>query len=443
MMGGRIWVESEAGQGSVFHFTAGFDLAEVAEEDRPVEPLLVDLPVLIVDDNPVNRRILQAQLARWQTWPTAVESGRAALEALKVAAEAGRPYVLVLLDVNMPELDGFQVAEQILGRPELAEATIMMLSSSGHYGDTARSKALGVSAYLTKPIQAPDLYEAICRVLTDPAKVRPTRRAAARPAPARPAVRALRVLLAEDNVVNQRVAVGLLGKRGHAVTVANNGAEALEFLERGEFDLILMDLQMPVMGGFEATKKIRERERQDGGHARIVAMTAHALNGDRERCLAAGMDGYLAKPIDPVMLFSTVEQEASAGPAPEKPQSCGAIDREQMMERLGGDEVLFQDVIQVFLADCPVRLAAIKAAIDSGDAEEIRRTSHALKGAAGNLSANGLFEAARTLERLGAENRIEAARAAWRTLSVEAAAVIDALRRYETTSPAAPVLCAV
>jgi len=264
------------------------------------------------------------------------------------------------------------------------------------------------------------------------------------------ATRRLRVLLAEDNVVNQRVAVGLLCKRGHTVTVASNGADALQLLEGGEFDVVLMDLQMPVMGGFEATQKIRERERRKGGHAFIVAMTAHALNGDRERCLAAGMDAYLAKPIDPAMLFSTVEQELPTGrneqsrgvSAADKSGTKVAVDCKEVMERLGGDEALFQDVVQVFLSDCPVQLAAIKAAVDRGDADEIRRISHALKGAAGNLSAKGLFEAARTLERLGAERRTDAARAAWRTLSVEAAAVVDALKRFEASSTDR-ALCAV
>ena len=405
--------------------------------------MLAELPVLIVDDNEINRRILYTQLTRWHTRATAVGSGRAALDTLSAAARAGRPFMLVLLDLNMPDLDGFQVAEQIAARPELAGATIMMLSSSGHHGETARCRDLGVSAYLTKPIQASELHDAICRVLNH------TPTALARSAkPSEPrASRALNVLLAEDNIVNQRVAVGLLTKRGHAVTVANNGLEALAELERSVFDVVLMDLQMPEMGGLDATAAIRKREATNGGHLRIVAMTAHAMNGDRERCLDAGMDGYLSKPISPALLYAALEHQtptgaaASARPsqatpanaaAPAAPPTPTPIDHDRLMERLGGDEELLLDVVRLFLDDCPVRLAAIKAAVNSANAEQIRTTAHALRGAAANLSAQGLTDAARTLERLGAENRLEPTEAAWRQLFTEATKVIDTLRQYET-----------
>jgi CheY-like chemotaxis protein len=243
-------------------------------------------------------------------------------------------------------------------------------------------------------------------------------------------------LLAEDNVVNQRVAVGLLAKRGHDVTVANNGIEALGALERQAFDVVLMDVQMPELGGFEATAEIRHRERESGGHTRIVAITAHAMKGDRERCLAAGMDGYLSKPIDPATLYATLEHSAAAiGPSsvPDRSPSTLTVDYDRLMERVGADVQLLNAVVQVFLQDCPVRLAAIKAAVDSRDAEQVRTTAHALKGAAGNLSAQGLFDAADTLERIGAEGRFEAAEAAWRGLSVEAANVIDVLTQLDTT----------
>jgi two-component system sensor histidine kinase/response regulator len=441
MMGGRIWVESDTGKGSTFHFTAGFDTTDLVSPEQP-EPLLAELPVLIVDDNPVNRRILLAQLLRWHTRPTAVHSGLAALDTLSAAAHAGSPFVLVLLDVNMPDLDGFQVAEQISARPELAGATIMMLSSSGLHGETSRCRELGVSAYLTKPIQASDLHDAICRVLNRSSKDTV-------PAPARPSIgqakRALRILLAEDNVVNQRVAVGLLSKRGHHVTVANNGIEALTAFDREPFDIVLMDVQMPEMGGFDATAAIREREVRSGTHIRIVAMTAHAMNGDRERCLAAGMDGYLSKPIDPAMLYATLEHE---GPpvAAAKPVSDVAtappVDRRLLLERLGDDEALLADVVQVFLDDCPKRLEAIKNAVDARDPEAIRTSAHALKGAAGNLSAAGLCEAARILERIGAEGRLNAADAGWRRLSSEASLVIDVLRGFEPPARVETVTCA-
>jgi two-component system sensor histidine kinase/response regulator len=430
MMGGRIWVESEAAQGSAFHFTAAFDVKELPAPRVSPGPLLADLPVLVVDDNPVNRRILHAQLTRWQTRPTCLSSGPMALQALRAAADAGTPFVLVLLDANMPGMDGFDVAEQIAAHQDLPGLSIMMLTSSGKYGDFERARALGISAYLTKPIDAAGLHEAICRVLEGAVTS-----GTAHPAPmtvGKDMARSLRILLAEDNVVNQRVAVGLLTKRGHDVIVANNGIEALAALERTDVDLILMDIQMPQMGGFEATAAIRASERQSGGHVRIVAMTAHAMTGDRERCLAAGMDGYLSKPIDPAILFATVEHDAAAAPevAAPAPVTASPVDREALMTRVGGDEELFTEVIQLFLLDCPARVAAIKAAVESEDCDEVRLAAHALKGSAGNLSATALTSAARTLERLGTERRLEAAPAAFRNLAAQAALAMDVLRQW-------------
>jgi signal transduction histidine kinase/CheY-like chemotaxis protein len=313
LMGGRMWVESEAGEGSAFHFTAAFPVTDASVNEPAGESRLTGLPVLIVDDNLVNRRILHGQLTRWGARPTAVAGGQAALDAMAAATTAGRPFALVLLDVNMPALDGFEVAKRIAARPDLAGSTVMMLSSSGYPGETARCHELGVSAYLTKPIQSADLHAAIGRAL----RLTPQAASAARPV-SRPAavhaVRPLRVLLAEDNIVNQRVAVGVMRKRGHVITVVNTGVEALAALERETFDIVLMDLQMPEMGGLEATIAIRMREKGTGHHLRIVAMTAHAMHGDRDRCLAAGMDGYLSKPIDPILLHAILEQDAVGNP---------------------------------------------------------------------------------------------------------------------------------
>jgi CheY-like chemotaxis protein len=381
----------------------------------------------------VNCRILEEQAIGWRMRPTVVGSGRAGIDAVLAAADRGEAFELVLLDANMPDVDGFMVAEEVAKDPRVAAGTIMMLSSSGLAGDIARCREVGIGEYLTKPVKASDLLEAICRVVQRAPIVAPRVNRASLATAGGPPSRPLHILVAEDNIVNQRVAAGLLKRRGHTVTVVQNGREAVEILEREQFDIVLMDVQMPVLGGLEATAEIRARERQRGGRTRIVAMTAHAMNGDRERCIAAGMDGYVSKPLDPNMLFAAVETVEKPAPDAAPP----AVDQDALLQRLFGDEALVADVIGLFVADCPARLAEIKAAVDAKDGEAIRTAAHAFKGAAGNLSAAGLFDAAATLERLGAERRLNAVDAAWRRLSLEATRTIEALRTFETRSASA------
>ncbi len=309
LMGGAISVTSEPGSGSTFYFAVDFETVTVvpAKPAAQLSPAaLTGLRVLIVDDNDTNRKILEARVLGWRMEPTTVSGGRAAIDALTAASIAGRPFSLVLLDANMPDFDGFEVAREISTREELAGATIMMLPSSGQYGAIERCRELGIAAYLTKPISPIELHAAACRALGGAATAG---RGAVLSNPVARPVRPLKVLLAEDNILNQRVAIGLLTKRGHPVTVAANGRETLAALERETFDVVLMDVQMPDMGGVEATTIIREHEKATGAHVRIIAMTAHVMTGDRERCLEAGMDGYLAKPIDPDRLFAVVEHE--------------------------------------------------------------------------------------------------------------------------------------
>ncbi len=323
MMGGRIWVESEVGKGSQFHFTARTGAANAKDVKvgtiAPPE-MLRGVKVLVVDDNRTNRRILEGMLGRWEMKSTPVGDGEEALAQLSAAREAGKPFGLILTDMHMPKMNGFTLIERIRQRPELSTATIMMLTSAGHRGDAARCQKLGVAAYLLKPIRQSELREAIARVLgareQDGAIPLITRFSLQ---DAREPSASLRVLLAEDNAVNQRLAVRLLEKRGHRVVVAGNGREAVEALEKESFDLVFMDVQMPEMDGLEATAAIREKEKGSGVHQPIIALTAHAMKGDREKCLAGGMDGYLTKPIRPEELEEILQDYVTRRVAPVNP----------------------------------------------------------------------------------------------------------------------------
>lgn len=308
LMGGTIWVESEVGKGSIFHFTARLTLQEpTLEKIAPVEmESLHNLPVLIVDDNSTNRRILREVLTGWQMRPTEAASALEALELLKQSQRRGELFRLVLLDAQMPEMDGFALAEEIKKDTTLANTVVMMLTSMGAQGDARRCRELGISAYLTKPIRQAELLEAILLALSRSPQEK-KRSLLITKHTIRESKRRLRILLAEDNIINQKVALHLLERRGHVVAVANNGQEVLAALKRNTFDLILMDVQMPVMDGFEATRIIREEEKKTGAHIPIIAMTAYALKGDRERCLDAAMDDYIAKPLKSEELFQKIE----------------------------------------------------------------------------------------------------------------------------------------
>jgi two-component system, sensor histidine kinase and response regulator len=322
LMGGQMWLESELGKGSAFRFTARFGTQEVGAAPAPPVQFLdwSELSVLVVDDNATNRRILEEMLHGWRVRVTTVSGGQEALQAMRQASEKDEPYSLVLLDAMMPVMDGFELAGAIKHQPRLAGATIMMLTSADRQGDAARCRELGVAAHLIKPIKQSDLLNSLQQVLGLPAAdVRKPAEASpesAELAALVPPARSLHVLLAEDNAVNQRLALRTLEKHGHTVVVASTGKEALAALDWQTFDLILMDVQMPEMDGFEATLAVRAREQATGRHVPIVAMTAHAMQGDRERCLEAGMDGYVAKPIQAKELLRAI----AAHVAPTSPQ---------------------------------------------------------------------------------------------------------------------------
>jgi len=310
LMGGRAWVESDPGHGSTFHFTARFGLQKgpAAELISAGPESLHGVSVLVVDDNDTNRRILDETLINWKMNVVSVDCGQDSLNALERAHDARNPIEIVVLDVHMPEMDGFDVAKAIRGNSELSETKIIMLTSGGQLGDAAQCREIGVNAFLTKPVKQSDLLNAIMIALgsTQP-KIKELQQVARHSL--RENRKSLQILLTEDNVVNQKLAISILKKKGHEVTVANNGLEAIQLMSTRSFDLLLMDVQMPEMDGFEATAIIREREKSRGGHVPIVAMTAHAMKGDRELCLDAGMDDYVSKPIKSKRLFEAIEKQ--------------------------------------------------------------------------------------------------------------------------------------
>ncbi|MBI1750756.1 MAG: PAS domain S-box protein [Acidobacteria bacterium] len=404
LMGGRIWVESEIGKGSTFQFTVKLGVQTQAAALPPAPELRIPagLPVLVVDDNQTNRRLLLELLRDWNMKPVAVESGKAALAAMQEAARAKKPFGLVLIDARMPDMDGFELARRVQADADLAGTTMVVLTSAGQRGDAARCKELGIASYLSKPIRPSTLQEAIMTVLGERSQ---------RSAPPKLVTQhslrenkpRLRILLAEDNLVNQRLAVRLLEKAGHTVIVAGNGHAALAALERESFDLILMDVQMPDMGGIEATAAIREIDKRNGTHIPIVAMTAHALKEDRERCLAAGMDDYISKPIKPDELYRVIEAQARKTSTPAKPQGAPsnatpAVDLSEALARVDGDAELLEELIAVFLDEAPRLLATIRRAIREHDTATLSDAAHSLRGSVGTIGAKGVFEAARDLE---------------------------------------------
>jgi two-component system sensor kinase len=406
LMGGRAWAESELGKGSKFHFTARFGLQQEPVA-LPRDPdMLRDVPILVVDDNATNRRIFEAMLLSWDMRPTVVDGAGPARAAMLAAADRGEPYDLVLLDAMMPDVDGYTLAGLITDDPLLSGCPIIMLSSAGALEDASRRQELGIVRCLIKPVKQSDLRDAILSVLgpADTREIAPVASASI--------VRPRRILLAEDGLVNQQVARRLLEVRGHRVVLANNGKEALEALEREAFDLVLMDVQMPEMDGFSATAAIRARERETGAHVPIIAMTAHAMRGDRERCLEAGMDGYLAKPIHSKALYETVEAIApttaplpAAGPAADETLD-NVVDWNAALRRVGGRADLLDQIVKLFFTESDKLMSEIQDAIAARDTVKLRRVAHSLKGSADCFSATAAVQAALRLETMGRDTML-------------------------------------
>jgi signal transduction histidine kinase/DNA-binding response OmpR family regulator len=417
MMGGKLWLESEVGRGTQFHFTVQLKVRDQGGEAEVLVPLetLNHLKILVVDDNRTNRRILQGILTRWGAQTTCSEDAAHALSELKAACKTERPYQLVLTDMHMPVMDGFGLVEQIRQSPELVLVTVVMLTSAGHPGDVERCRKLGVHSYLYKPVRKQELLTAILRALgrsqISPIPV----------APATPSVppKGLHILLAEDNRTNQTVAKRMLAKMGHSLVIANNGKEALLQLATGHFDLVLMDIQMPEMDGLTTTMKIREGERATGTHLPIIAMTAHAMAGDREHYLAAGMDGYVSKPISRRELEEAIDGVRPAGSGTRtvtnRSDSATALagpvawDVGATLERLGGDAELLHEVMCIFLEEVPRHMASLRQAIAESDAGAIEGLAHSLKGELGYLGIAGISQKAQEMEGFGQKSHFRLA----------------------------------
>jgi CheY-like chemotaxis protein/HPt (histidine-containing phosphotransfer) domain-containing protein len=425
LMGGELAVTSEVGRGSEFGFTLRLPL-EAAQATARAAVSLGGRRLLVVDDNETNRRIVRDMLGAEGMAVHEASRADAGLEALRRAARAGTPYDLAILDAQMPDQDGFELATAVRADRALRETRLLILTSAGQKGDGERCRQLGIQAYLTKPIARADLVEAVGTVLAGTASAPGAAELVTRHSIAE-SRHALRILLAEDNPVNQQVATAMLLKRGHQVDVVGNGREAVDAVAQEAYDLVLMDIQMPEMDGFEATEKIRALPQ--GRTLPIIALTAHALSGERERCLARGMSGYLAKPFKAHDLFAAVEGWA-AQPSDTAPTPAPAVDLaafRRTMEEAGAAEAV-DGILETFVATLPKRLDALVVAAGGTDAEPLQRAAHAFKSAAGTIGAGHLAALLEETERAALSGDLAGARDKLQHIQGEARAVHDYIR---------------
>jgi PAS domain S-box-containing protein len=438
LMEGRLWLESEPGQGSRFYFIAAFGIhKDAADLVGPQAGTLHDLRTLIVDDNATNRLILSEILAGWQMQATAVSGAAEALAALREAADRGQPFDLVLTDALMPDIDGFRLVEEIAHDDQLKASKIILLTSSTSTAAPGRVAA-ALSARLTKPVKQSDLLDAIVTAFAGPAPV------PALPVPVggtrnadEDASRPLKVLVAEDNVTNQKLVEALLTHRGHVVRTVPNGRLAIDRATQEAFDVILMDVQMPEVSGLEATTAIREQERGTGRHIPIVALTASAMAGDREECLAAGMDAYVSKPLRPGELFATIDALCGSGPASSAaaPIASRSVNLDTLLAGFGGNGKLVREVVDVFVEDAPAMISRLRDAAGVRDSAQLAAAAHALKGAAGLFAEGRAYESARRLERFAKAGDLSAAGPALADVEADVSQLIAELRDLRDKLP--------
>jgi signal transduction histidine kinase/CheY-like chemotaxis protein len=429
LMGGELGVTSSVGQGSDFHFTLALPVEPADVLLAPGRAALGGRRVLVVDDNPTNRRLLREMFAAEGMVVDEAASATSGLASLRRAVGQGAPYDLAILDVQMPDRDGFEFAQQIRADPSVAVTRLLMLTSAGQRGDGERCRELGIEAYLTKPASRADLLEALGAVFADaPATGGPaviTRHSIAESRPT------LKILLAEDNPMNQEVATAMLLSRGHIVDVVNNGREAVAAVQRAPYDVILMDVQMPEMDGFEATEAIRALPQ--GAAIPIIALTAHALSGERERCLAHGMTDYLAKPFKGHELFGLIEGRREPPPtlAAEASPAADPVDLDGFktsMREAGAGQAI-GSILNSFIGQVPTRIATLEAAALSGDVDAITRAAHVLRGAAGTIGARHLAGLLQHVEMAAQRGDVAQARGEMARVLMEAAAVLEFVKR--------------
>jgi PAS domain S-box-containing protein len=442
MMDGEIWVDSRPEIGSAFHFTTSFGLPQnvITLSQQIRAPELSDLPILIVDDNPTNQRILQATLINWNMNARVADDGHSVLSVLKSAHEAGSPFALVILDAIMPGVDGFAVAQEIRSDPTVQNIPILMLTSAEAGECSGRCREIRVNSHLMKPIRQAELLAAIRLSLDgkspepnegkDKLDIRSAKEKQAT-APAQAPKNRLRILVAEDNEINLKLVTRLLEKRGHHIDHAGNGREVLAALEKGHYDLILMDVQMPEMDGLEATAVIRGMEEAGGAHTPILAMTAHTMPGDRERCMVAGMDGFISKPIRTKEFLEAVEGVAgnlrSGSFAENISPENQIIDTAAVVSRFNGDKELLREAADIFAQSIPRLLLQLRSALECGDADQVERTAHSIKGSVGNFGGVAAMEAALKLELLGRQRDLTGVADALNLLEKEIDLLIPAI----------------